>query len=317
MKINLVKTATVLVLLSVFLPSLRATTYVASTTTNPFTSPTSLTFDLQGTLRANGATSGGTAFTLSTGSQLIWYPSSGAFRAGYVDGTQWDSVNLGVNSVAMGYDTKRRGPRRLPWDLAPWPEPTTRSRSEKIIRPTAWKPLPVDLGPRQADNIHSRLGRVARRRVLLRPPWDMVPQPWPRRPRLSAICVRPTEIDRSVEDNRRSPRPNTPSPWVPMPKPTAPMPSHSVTSFMRMPGDNGNRAVQCGFGNRKPHVVRHGSLIRNRQWLSHDTVGCFVSRSKRKCKSARSGHRRPWRRYSHVHGVLTSFLTTGFSKRTL
>lgn len=37
------------------------------------------------------------------GSRLMWYPSKSAFRAGYVDGTQWDNVNIGEYSVGLGY----------------------------------------------------------------------------------------------------------------------------------------------------------------------------------------------------------------------
>ncbi|GAB4021556.1 hypothetical protein GCM10028773_30750 [Spirosoma koreense] len=36
------------------------------------------------------------------GTKLIWYGSKGAFRAGYVDGTQWDIDQVGVNSFATG-----------------------------------------------------------------------------------------------------------------------------------------------------------------------------------------------------------------------
>ncbi|NNF33603.1 MAG: hypothetical protein HKN68_05820 [Saprospiraceae bacterium] len=37
------------------------------------------------------------------GSRLMWYPSMGAFRAGFVTGTQWDSINIGNASIALGY----------------------------------------------------------------------------------------------------------------------------------------------------------------------------------------------------------------------
>ena len=36
------------------------------------------------------------------GTKLIWYASKGAFRSGYVDGTQWDIDQVGANSFATG-----------------------------------------------------------------------------------------------------------------------------------------------------------------------------------------------------------------------
>ncbi len=44
------------------------------------------------------------------GTRMIWYPKKAAFRAGYVDGTQWDNGNIGNYSTAMGYNTKASGP---------------------------------------------------------------------------------------------------------------------------------------------------------------------------------------------------------------
>lgn len=42
------------------------------------------------------------------GTRMMWYPSKAAFRAGYVDGNQWDSVNIGQYSAAFGYNCKAR-----------------------------------------------------------------------------------------------------------------------------------------------------------------------------------------------------------------
>jgi hypothetical protein len=50
--------------------------------------------------------SGWTEPNLGGGTRLLWYPRKAAFRAGYVDGTQWDDANIGDYSVAMGLDTK-------------------------------------------------------------------------------------------------------------------------------------------------------------------------------------------------------------------
>jgi len=43
------------------------------------------------------------------GRRMIWYPDKAAFRAGYVDGTQWNKDSLGTYSIAMGFDTKAKG----------------------------------------------------------------------------------------------------------------------------------------------------------------------------------------------------------------
>jgi hypothetical protein len=52
----------------------------------------------------------GSLFNPSAGSgtRLTWYPSEGSFRAGAVNGTQWDTVNTGQYSMAFGYNTKSR-----------------------------------------------------------------------------------------------------------------------------------------------------------------------------------------------------------------
>ncbi|PQJ26874.1 hypothetical protein BSZ35_18260 [Salinibacter sp. 10B] len=40
------------------------------------------------------------------GTRLMWYPAKAAFRAGQVDGTEWDASNVGDGSVAFGEGTK-------------------------------------------------------------------------------------------------------------------------------------------------------------------------------------------------------------------
>ena len=40
---------------------------------------------------------------------MVWYPGKAAFRVGAVVGTQWDDVNIGDNSVAMGGYTVASG----------------------------------------------------------------------------------------------------------------------------------------------------------------------------------------------------------------
>jgi len=60
-----------------------------------------------GAVLFNGTT--GSTPVSGAGTRLMWIPSKKAFRAGYVDGTQWDNSNLGLFSVAMGYNSKTSG----------------------------------------------------------------------------------------------------------------------------------------------------------------------------------------------------------------
>ncbi|MCK5589008.1 MAG: tail fiber domain-containing protein [Candidatus Pacebacteria bacterium] len=50
-------------------------------------------------------TSGWTEPNLGLGTRFMWYPRKSALRAGYVNGTQWDDVNIGSYSTAVGYGT--------------------------------------------------------------------------------------------------------------------------------------------------------------------------------------------------------------------
>lgn len=43
------------------------------------------------------------------GTRIMWYPEASAFRVGRVSGTQWDDVNIGTYSVAMGSETTASG----------------------------------------------------------------------------------------------------------------------------------------------------------------------------------------------------------------
>ncbi len=43
------------------------------------------------------------------GTRMMWYPDKAAFRAGYVDGTQWDKASIGPYSFASGYNTIASG----------------------------------------------------------------------------------------------------------------------------------------------------------------------------------------------------------------
>ena len=44
-----------------------------------------------------------------SGTRFMWYPQKAAFRAGNVDGTQWDKDNIGSYSLASGFNTKASG----------------------------------------------------------------------------------------------------------------------------------------------------------------------------------------------------------------
>jgi hypothetical protein len=44
-----------------------------------------------------------------SGTRLLWYPGKGAFRAGGINGTQWDDANIGLYSTAFGESTRALG----------------------------------------------------------------------------------------------------------------------------------------------------------------------------------------------------------------
>ncbi len=63
-----------------------------------------------GTITATGAFGAGDSVAdLGAGTRLMWVPSKAAFRAGIVEGTQWDSANVGDYSVAFGKNTTASG----------------------------------------------------------------------------------------------------------------------------------------------------------------------------------------------------------------
>lgn len=43
------------------------------------------------------------------GTRVLWYPGKAAFRAGQINGTQWDDANIGLGSVAMGESVRASG----------------------------------------------------------------------------------------------------------------------------------------------------------------------------------------------------------------
>ena len=89
--------------------------YLADTQTNPLllkvgigttAPPFKLTLEGDAGIIAKGNFGSGAILpNLSAGSRLIWYPRKAAFRAGYVDGSQWDDANIGNYSTAFGKNT--------------------------------------------------------------------------------------------------------------------------------------------------------------------------------------------------------------------
>jgi len=61
------------------------------------------TMTATGNLLFNGGSDGIPA--TGAGTRMMWYPAKQAFRAGYVDGTQWDDSHIGNYSFASGYNT--------------------------------------------------------------------------------------------------------------------------------------------------------------------------------------------------------------------
>ncbi len=60
-----------------------------------------------------GAINVGTLPAAGAGVRLMWYPKKAAFRAGRVDGSQWDEAEIGAGSVALGVNTTARGGNSL------------------------------------------------------------------------------------------------------------------------------------------------------------------------------------------------------------
>jgi len=57
----------------------------------------------------NGFQGTGTVPLEGPGNRLVWYPGKAAFRAGSVGETQWNDVNIGSYSSAMGFNTTASG----------------------------------------------------------------------------------------------------------------------------------------------------------------------------------------------------------------
>lgn len=60
-------------------------------------------FAVTGTLRPGAIPASG------QGTRLMWYPGKAAFRAGHVDGSQWNDTNIGHGSTALGVNATASG----------------------------------------------------------------------------------------------------------------------------------------------------------------------------------------------------------------
>jgi hypothetical protein len=52
-----------------------------------------------------------------SGTRMVWYPRKAAFRAGSVNGTQWDAANIGQHSVAIGENVRASGDNGVAFGL--------------------------------------------------------------------------------------------------------------------------------------------------------------------------------------------------------
>ena len=71
--------------------------------------PPAIALRSDGGFLAGGAFGAGSIPASGAGARLMWYPGKSAFRAGLVDGAQWDDANVGVRSTAMGFRTRASG----------------------------------------------------------------------------------------------------------------------------------------------------------------------------------------------------------------
>lgn len=79
------------------------------------------TFNSIDGLLATGNFGTGTASSLGQGTRMMWYPKKAAFRAGYVNGTQWDDDNIGVFSTALGNKSIASGNISIAMVILPQP----------------------------------------------------------------------------------------------------------------------------------------------------------------------------------------------------
>lgn len=73
------------------------------------TSPITFEVDTNGLLSDTGTFGTGTLSFSGAGTRMLWFPGKAAFRAGTVNGTQWDTANVGQYSMAFGLDNTASG----------------------------------------------------------------------------------------------------------------------------------------------------------------------------------------------------------------
>lgn len=75
----------------------------------PYTeSASTFEFDANGVLWDTGTGTGSLSLA-GPGTRMFWYPAKAAFRAGYVDSTEWNASSIGSYSAAFGYGTTASG----------------------------------------------------------------------------------------------------------------------------------------------------------------------------------------------------------------
>ena len=69
------------------------------------------TLDVRGDdgILSEGNINSGTTHSLGAGTRMHWYPRQAAFRAGAVNGTQWDNASIGTCSIALGNNCTASG----------------------------------------------------------------------------------------------------------------------------------------------------------------------------------------------------------------
>ncbi|MDX1545741.1 MAG: hypothetical protein R3247_02065, partial [Rhodothermales bacterium] len=89
------------------LPAAQAQTPAASVEDG--SSATLWQLNTDGGLQVLGTFGTGAIPATGAGVRLMWHPAKAAFRAGSVDGTQWDDANVSAYSVALGFNTTASG----------------------------------------------------------------------------------------------------------------------------------------------------------------------------------------------------------------
>ncbi len=60
-------------------------------------------------LQVKGNFGMGASYDIGAGTNMLWYPKKGAFRAGGVSGYGWDDSNIGAYSTALGHESVAKG----------------------------------------------------------------------------------------------------------------------------------------------------------------------------------------------------------------